>query len=360
MTHFNDPILGKNLPLLSALSGSHAYGLNTPQSDIDIRGVFLLPQKKLYGFHQKEQISDDKNDTTYYELGRFLQLLTKNNPNILELLAVPKDAIQYKHPIMERIQPEMFLSKLCKFTFAGYAREQIKKAWSLNKKILNPMEERRKSILEFCYIIKGHGSISLEAWLEENNLEQKDCGLVNIPNIQDLHALYHNAQFQENPDFRGIILSDDTQEVRLSSVPKGAIPLAFLHYNKNGYSAYCKQYLEYWEWVEKRNQHRYESTVEHGKQYDAKNMMHTFRLLHMAEEIARDGKIIVRREHDKEYLWKIRKGEFYYQELVEKAEEKLIEIDNLFDKSTLQEKPNEILAEQLLIEMREELYRSWE
>lgn len=349
----------QNHILLSALSGSHAYGLSTPQSDIDIRGVFLLPQKKLYGFHQVEQVSDDKNDTTYYELGRFLHLLTKNNPNILELLAVPADAVQYRHPIMERIQPEMFLSKLCRFTFAGYAREQIKKAWSLNKKILNPMEERRKSILEFCYVVKGHGSSPLETWLEENNLEQKDCGLINISNMQNLYALYHKSQFLENPNFRGItkgIEDIDAQEVRLSEVPKGAEPLAILHYNKNGYSVYCKHYLEYWEWVRKRNQHRYESTVEHGKQYDAKNMMHTFRLLHMAEEIARDGKIIVRREHDKEFLWKIRKGEFFYQELVEKAEQKLIEIDDLFDKSTLQEKPNETIAEQMLIEMREELY----
>jgi predicted nucleotidyltransferase len=343
--------------LLSALSGSHAYGLSTPQSDIDIRGVFLLPQKKLYGFLQAEQVSDDKNDTTYYELGRFLNLLTKNNPNILELLAVPTDAVRYRHPIMERIKPAFFISKLCKFTFAGYAREQIKKAWSLNKKILNPMEERRKSILEFCHVVSGHGSMALIDWLEQRHLKQEDCGLINIPNMHELHALYHRNQFEENPDFRGIVLSDDTQEVRLSSIPKGAEPLAILHYNKSGYSVYCKQYLEYWSWVEKRNQHRYESTIEHGKQYDAKNMMHTFRLLHMAEEIAKYGEIIVRREQDKDFLWKIRKGEFYYQELVERAETKLQEIDSLFDKSNLQDKPNENLAEQLLIEMREELYK---
>ena len=342
--------------LLTALSGSHAYGLNTPQSDIDIRGVFLLTQKKLYGFHQVEQVSDDKNDVTYFELGRFIHLLTKNNPNILELLAVPQDMIKYKHPIMGRIKPEMFLSKLCKLTFAGYAREQIKKAWSLNKKILNPMEERRKSILEFCYVIIGQGSVPFQSWLEANNLEQQDCGLTNIPNMQDLYAFYHCSQFPENPEFRGIINTEDSQQVRLSSIPKGAEPMAILHYNKNGYSVYCKHYLEYWTWVEMRNQHRYESTVEHGKQYDAKNMMHTFRLLHMAEEIARDGIINVRREHDKEYLMKIRKGDYYYKDLVDRAEAKLDEIDLLFNKSKLPEKPNALLAEQLLIEMREELY----
>lgn len=350
------PQLQEAKVLLSALSGSHAYGLNTPQSDIDIRGVFLLPQQKLYGFHYIEQVSDNKNDTIYYELGRFLYLVSRNNPNILELLAVSEDVIQFRHPIMEQIKPEMFLSKLCKNTFAGYAREQIKKAWGLNKKILNPMSETRKNILEFCYVLVGYGTKPLLAWLKENSIDQEDCGLMSIPNMKDVYALFHRNQFDENPDFRGIILSEDSQAVRMSSIPKGATPLAILHYNKDGYSAYCKQYSEYWSWVEKRNQHRYESTVEHGKQYDAKNMMHTFRLLNMAEEIARDGKIIVRRDHDREFLWSIRKGEFYYQDLLEKAEEKLASVDTLFEKSSLPDTPNEAAIEQLLIQMREELY----
>jgi hypothetical protein len=174
--------------------------------------------------------------------------------------------------------------------------------------------------------------------------------------MRDLYALFHRSQFLENPDFRGIAQEQDAQEVRLSAVPKGAEALAILHYNKDGYSVYCKQYLEYWTWVEKRNQHRYESTIEHGKQYDAKNMMHTFRLLHMAEEIARDGKIIVRRNHDRDFLWAIRKGQFYYQELVERAEAKLSEIDTLFEQSSLPKEPDSAMIEQLLVEMREELY----
>lgn len=348
----------KNLLLLDALSGSHAYGLNHANSDVDLRGVFILPQKKLYGFGTLEQVSDTKSDVIYYELGRFLHLLCKNNPNILELLAVTEDVIKYRHPMMEQIKTEMFLSKLCRNTFAGYAREQIKKAWGLNKKIVNPMEEQRKSILDFCYVVHGHGSKSLQEWLNEKGLLQEDCGLVNIANMQNLYALFHKSQFLENPNFRGVVLGEDSQDVRLSSIPKGAEPLTILSYNKNGYSVYCRQYLDYWSWVEKRNQVRYESTVEHGKQYDAKNMMHTFRLLHMAEEIARDGQIIVRRTHDKDFLWKIRKGEFFYQDLVEKAEQKLTEIDQLFNISSLPETPNETAIEQLLVSMREEHYRS--
>lgn len=50
-------------------------------------------------------------------------------------------------------------------------------------------------------------------------------------------------------------------------------------------------------------------------------MMHTFRLLNMAEEIAREGIVNVRRG-DREFLLKIRSGVFSYEELVELANEK--------------------------------------
>jgi hypothetical protein len=59
-----------------------------------------------------------------------------------------------------------------------------------------------------------------------------------------------------------------------------------MNFNKDSYSIYCREYKEYQEWEKKRNEQRYQSTLSHGKSYDAKNMMHTFRLLNMAEEIA--------------------------------------------------------------------------
>lgn len=73
------------------------------------------------------QISNETNDEVYYEIGRFVELLLKNNPNILEILATPEDCVLYKHPLMEKLQLKEFLSKLCKNTFAYYVTTQIKK-----------------------------------------------------------------------------------------------------------------------------------------------------------------------------------------------------------------------------------------
>lgn len=343
------------LLLLDCVSGSRAYGLHTPQSDTDMKGVFLLPKQVYYGLEYSEQVNNDTNDEVYYELKRFVDLLVKNNPNILELLNTPEDCIKYRHPIMDLLKPELFLSKLCKQTFAGYAQSQIKKAKGLNKKIVNPVDKERKSVVDFCHVMHEQGSITLNAWLHRNNFFQEHCGLVNIAHMRDVYAIFHNSQLQTGY-LKGICSGIDANDVSLSSVEKGLTPLAFMSFNKDGYSKYCKDYKEYWEWVEKRNDVRYENTIEHGKNYDAKNMMHTFRLLNMAEEIAKEGKVNVRR-HDREFLLKIRSGLFSYEELVELANEKVFQIEELYEKSDLPEQPNLEKAEEVLIEIREMLYK---
>ncbi|MFY8037522.1 MAG: DNA polymerase beta superfamily protein, partial [Cyclobacteriaceae bacterium] len=35
--------------LLKSISGSQAYGLALPTSDVDVKGVFVLPKKEFYG-----------------------------------------------------------------------------------------------------------------------------------------------------------------------------------------------------------------------------------------------------------------------------------------------------------------------
>lgn len=344
----------QKLILLECISGSRAYGLHTPKSDTDIKGVFALSKKQFYGLEYVEQVNNESNDEVYYELKRFIDLLAKNNPNILELLATPADCVMYKHGLMDMIKPEMFLSRLCNQTFAGYAQSQIKKAKGLNKKIVNPVDKERKSVLDFCYVVSGQGAITLQSWLSANDLKQEECGLVNIPHMKDAFSIFHNSQLNEGY-LKGICSGIEANDISLSSIPKGIEPKGVMSFNKDGYSKYCKDYKQYWEWVEKRNDVRYENTIEHGKNYDAKNMMHTFRLLNMAEEIAKENKINVRR-NDRDYLLKIRSGEFNYDDLVEMANEKVVLINSLYEKSDLPESPDIRTCDDLLIRIREQLY----
>lgn len=345
----------KNLILFECISGSKSYGLDLPHSDTDIKGVYYLPKEDFYSMDYIAQVNNDTNDEVYYELGRFIELLLKNNPNILELLYTSEDCILKSSTIIDKVKSFPFLSKLCKDTFAGYALNQIKKAKGLNKKIVNPMDEVRKTVLDFCYVVHGQGSISLTEWLIQNGFAQEDCGLVNITHMRDTYAIYHISQLENEIQFSGIISNRETNEVSLSSVPKDIMPLATMNFNKDGYSKYCKDYLEYWNWVKVRNEERYKANLNNEKNYDAKNMMHVFRLLRMSEEIAVEQTINVKRK-DRDFLLRIRAAEFTYDDLVKEATEKIEQINYLFDVSTLPDKPDVQLANQLLIDCRKELY----
>lgn len=344
----------RELILLDCISGSTAYNLNIKGSDVDKKGVFIMPQKQLYGFEQQEQIANATNDEVYFEIGRFLDLLTKNNPNILELLNTPKEYILFRHPVMDLIKPEDFLSKLCFDTFAGYAQTQIKKARGLNKKINKPIDAGRKSVLDFCFVIYNNGSIPLQEWLTENDYLQEQCGLVNLDHFRNVYLLYHQKQLVEGR-FKGIISGADADDVQLSSVPKGLENVAVMNFNKDSYSVYCREYKEYQQWEEKRNEQRYQSTLSHGKSYDAKNMMHTFRLLNMAEEIALHQQVIVKRE-DRDFLLKIRNGDFEFDELMQMVGEKMEQIKLIYQKSALPDAPDIKKAEDILISIRETFY----
>jgi len=357
-------LTSRNLILFEAISGSRAFGLATKNSDTDIRGVYYVPREDFFGLNYIPQVSNETNDITYYEIGRFVELLQKNNPNILEVLATPEDCIQSKHPLMGLLKPEHFLSKLCKDTFTGYAISQIKKAKGLNKKILNPMDKEKKSILDFCYILRDQGSVPLKKWLREfpssggvsegrGGLQQEKCGLVNIDNTKGMFALFSDES--GNLHYKGIIQHEEANQVSVSSVPKEEKPIAYMFCNLDAYSAYCKDYREYWKWVSERNEDRYNVNQNHGQNYDSKNMMHTIRLLQSCEQIFKTGSLNIRVENREELL-DIKAGNRSYDEVMKKAEELIKSIEFYYSGSKLPEFPDIKKTTKILTEIREELY----
>lgn len=337
--------------IFECISGSRAYGLDTPNSDTDIRGVFILPVDDFFSLKYIGQVNNESNDIVYYELRKFIDLCASNNPNILEMLNVPERCVLYEHPLFKTITMKIFLSKQCEFSFANYAYSQIKKARGLEKKIVNPMEKERKSILDFCFILDNGKSVELKKFLATQKLDQNNCGLSRIPHMRDCYNLYVSAEL----NLSGIARNELSNDVNLSIIPKGETPVAMLFFNKDGYSSYCKKYREYWDWAKKRNEARYSTTIIQGKNYDAKNMMHTFRLLHMAKEIAVESRIIVERP-DREYLLGIKDGEYGYEELVENAELLKAELAELYRDSSLPDFPDLKVINELLVTIRQQFY----
>ena len=124
--------------ILRSIAGSHLYGLNTAASDMDIRGIYMDRMEDMLDIagRQNQEMADDTQDEKYYSLGTFLKLASECNPNIIELLWLPEDAILKKSPVYDELvsHREWFLSKRARHTFSGYAYAQIQRAKGLNKK----------------------------------------------------------------------------------------------------------------------------------------------------------------------------------------------------------------------------------
>ncbi|RMG69895.1 MAG: nucleotidyltransferase, partial [Bacteroidetes bacterium] len=236
-------------------------------------------------------------------------------------------------------------------TFAGYAAAQIRKARGLNKKMNHPQPEMRKPLLAFCHVLVGAGTQPLADWLQSQGWEAAHCGLSRMPHGHDLYALYYDPE----ADFRGIFTGEEVQEVSLSSIPKGCEPVAHLYVNRDGYKRHGREHREYWDWVAQRNESRYQESQ--GQGYDTKNMMHTFRLLQMAEEILRTGHIRVERPNREELL-AIRAGAIPYEELLARVEALLADVEAAAGQSPLPEAPDEARIEATLVDIRSQWYFS--
>ena len=335
--------------LFEAVGGSVAYGTNTPESDEDLRGVFAAPQSFLTAAESIDQVQDEKGDEVYYELGRFVDLLSKSNPNALEMLFMPKDCIRHRHPVMDLLDPKLFLTKKCEMSFGGYALGQVKKARGLNKKIVNPEPEQRLELRDFCYIMSGQGSVKLEQWLKQCDLEESDLGVSAVNHAPNTYAIF------KGPEYRGVFARADEPEVICSSIKKGEEPLGWMTCNIDGYKSHCKNHKEYWNWVKKRNENRYLINSQHDRGYDSKHMMHTLRLLEVAQSIAEEGTIQLR-SPNVDFLMQVRRGEFAYDELLKMAEEKMAILSQSYTDCDLPQDVDFYQVNDVLAEMRERIY----
>lgn len=350
--------------IYEAIVGSQSYGTAIATSDLDIKGVYTQPLDDILGFGYTEQVNKGK-DETYYEVKRFLQLLKTGNPTVLELLWSPEDCIKLTTPQFELIRAnrDKFLTKKCRDSFGGYAVQQIKKARGLDKK-MNWEKDRitKKDIMDFCYVIpkQEKDSVPLKEWLRKENKKQEHCGLSAINHCRYTYGLYydHLAEMKSsNPRFEGGgfgykgICGEDSNEVRVSSIPEYVVIEGVLVCNLDGYSSFCKDYTDYTSWIEKRNTTRYVDNKGHNQKIDSKNMLHCRRLIDMAMEIAQINTLQVRRPNA-EYLLKIRRGEVNLNELIDKAEEDIKLIDELYEKSSIPEDVDEQFVNELLINIR--------
>ena len=135
-----DKHLGSNIILLTA-GGSHAYGTDNKNSDLDIRGCAVNSRMEILAsgsFRQFtnmdalvgenfEQFTDSTTDTVIYSFNKLMFLLANCNPNTIEMLGCKPEHYFYLSDIGRELinNSDMFLSKKAVGTFGGYAMQQM-------------------------------------------------------------------------------------------------------------------------------------------------------------------------------------------------------------------------------------------
>lgn len=143
--HTNEHL--KDNIILLGLGGSYAYGTNTDTSDIDIRGVALNSKREILLSKDFEQVNTHgETDVNIYSFNKFVRLLTKGNPNVIELLGLKPEHYFIKSQIGDALinNRQIFLSTESIYkSFSGYINSLLKR---LKNNPTTPLEEDYKKM----------------------------------------------------------------------------------------------------------------------------------------------------------------------------------------------------------------------
>lgn len=314
--------------ILEVKFGSHLYGTNTENSDLDFKGIYLPTAREIVlGNYSKtitttrpkqqfERNNKDDVDIEIFSLDRFLDLLVQGQTVALDLLFAPTSSITYitdaGSEIMYQIDTNRheMLNKNVN-AFVGYAKQQAAKYGQKGFRI-----HALRSILDLLntWKDKAHrvGDMDLEHWVPS-------CGNDHI-----------TIEYLKSP--RGIpepylVVCD--KKIAFHSTVKYALE----HVQKR-FDEYGKRAL----------------MAEKNEGIDWKALSHAVRVNSEAKELLETSKITFPRP-DKDLLLAIKLGKMDYKEvaaLIEKGLEDLVEASK---NSKLQEKPNKEWADNFVYEV---------
>jgi predicted nucleotidyltransferase len=137
--------------VLAVVVGSRAYGLDTEDSDVDRRGVFLAPTPLFWRFDKPPTHVDGPEPEQFsWEFERFCTLALQANPTVLECLWSPivEQATDVGRELLAIRRA--FLSRHAHRTFTRYADSQFRK---LEADLRNRGEPRWKHVMHLLRLL---------------------------------------------------------------------------------------------------------------------------------------------------------------------------------------------------------------
>lgn len=276
-----DKNLGSNIFLLT-LGGSHAYGMEQEDSDLDVRGIAFNSKQDILLGTDFDQVVNTDTDTTIYSFNKMLQLLTSNNPNTIEILGCKPEHYFHLSDIGKALldHRKMFLSKICIHSFGGYAGSQLRRMENKAARLVGQAENE-------AYILRSIQNAQYE--FRNRYYPHQDSDV----------TLYIDQAVQEGYD------SEIFMDVRLQHYPLR---------DWTGMWNEMKAIVSSYNKIGKRN----ENAISHNKL--GKHMAHLIRLYMMCIDILEKEEVITYRREEHDLLMSIRNGEYLDENRQPRAE----------------------------------------
>jgi hypothetical protein len=404
--------------LFKSVTGSRLYGTEYEKgenpldkdyvSDYDYRGVYIAPMIHHISNEIKvpETVKLNVDDVEFYELKKFFNMASANNPNIMDLLYSDKKSILYaSNEGMEILNNRnLFMSQLVKDSFIGYASAQLNRIKTHHRWARDYPEIYEMQALLGKAFIDGNIDFQWIADYFSGELAKKitgetadehahidgDMPLYDFishykptfdvykfikPSISNYMTLYDlNYLRISNPKTFDNFINNEAgydkfgdSVIHLKSGGNGIFnragtlrkktihnvneaPRLISTINHSGYKKGVKDINSIWEWKVKRNPKR--ALLEEKFGYDTKHGMHLYRLLASVNNLLTTGEYKPRLSGEILQTTKdIRNGLVPYEDLIKMADSLQKEAINTISvgKCVLPEKPDYKKIDKLML-----------
>jgi hypothetical protein len=236
---------------------------------------------------------------------------------------------------------------------------QIKKARGQNKWVNNPKPPETPRKEDFCFVIAKEKLVGSSS---------PPCRPMSLKQIGWSLADYHAAKLEHVPDAyrlyfygsgaRGVFRGDVLVCESIPERDEASHFAGVLIFNEHSWKQALTEHQNYWGWRRNRNDARWEAQEAGQLDFDAKNMMHTIRLLMSGRSILEKGAPTVRFEgQGLKLLLDIRAGKIPFDEIMNVANELMSDCDRLKLSAQLPPKCDLAAADALLLELTQDWER---
>jgi uncharacterized protein len=210
-------------PLFATLSGAHLYGFESEDSDIDLRGAFVLPLESVVGLVEPAQtvvqnyfFDGTEMDLVCHDILKFCRLLAKRSGEVLEQLYSP--LVVWDSPQLHELRKigRPHIVKHFFFHYRGFLGNQLKLVYKADSTVKEMLYAYRVALSGIHLLRSGEVEANLTHLLQQypqegvlELLELKRAQREKTPLAQDtrskhlgaLAALEHRLQgaFEDSP-----------------------------------------------------------------------------------------------------------------------------------------------------------------